>query len=80
MGSAARLTVSDRGRGVPDADKKNIFEKFATSGRKDAALETGTGIGLSFCRAAVAAHEGKIWVEDRPGGGSRFVVELPQTA
>ncbi|MEK7384553.1 MAG: ATP-binding protein [Elusimicrobiota bacterium] len=80
VGSAARLTVSDRGRGVPDADKKNIFEKFATSGRKDAALETGTGIGLSFCRAAVAAHEGKIWVEDRPGGGSRFVVELPQTA
>jgi signal transduction histidine kinase len=80
VGSSARITVSDRGRGVVDAEKKSIFEKFATSGRKDAALETGTGIGLSFCRAAVAAHKGKIWVEDRPGGGSRFLVELPQTA
>ena len=80
VGAAVRVMVSDRGHGVPDAEKKNIFEKFSTSGRKEASLETGTGIGLSFCRAAVAAHKGKIWVEDRPGGGSRFVVELPQSA
>lgn len=79
-GTSARFVVSDRGRGVPDADKKGIFEKFATSGRKDASVETGTGIGLSFCRAAVAAHKGRIWVEDRPGGGSRFIVDLPQSA
>ena len=62
-GAAVRFTVSDRGPGVPDAEKKSIFEKFATGGRKDAALETGTGIGLSFCRAAVAAHKGRL------GGG-----------
>ncbi len=79
-GVAARFIVSDRGHGVPDEEKKRIFEKYVTSGRKDAAMETGTGIGLSFCHAAVAAHKGKIWVEDRPGGGSRFIFELPQTS
>ncbi|MBI2387338.1 MAG: HAMP domain-containing histidine kinase, partial [Elusimicrobia bacterium] len=77
-GVSARFIVSDRGPGVPDAEKKRIFEKYVTSGRKDSAMDTGTGIGLSFCRAAVLAHKGRIWVEDRPGGGSRFVFELPQ--
>ncbi len=79
-GVAARFIVSDRGHGVPDAEKKRVFEKYVTSGRKDAAMDTGTGIGLSFCHAAVAAHKGRIWVEDRPGGGSRFLFDLPQTA
>jgi len=78
-GGSARLTVADRGPGVPDADKKGIFDKYATSGRKEASLETGSGVGLSFCKAAVAAHKGRLWVEDRPGGGSLFIVELPQT-
>ena len=79
-GVAARFIVSDKGYGVPDAEKKRIFEKYVTSGRKDAATDTGTGIGLRFCRAAVSAHKGRIWVEDRPGGGSRFFFELPQTS
>jgi len=79
-GVAARFVVSDRGRGVLEAEKKRIFEKYVTSGRKEAALDTGTGIGLSFCHAAVTAHKGRIWVEDRPGGGSRFIFELPQTS
>ncbi|MEK7233164.1 MAG: response regulator [Elusimicrobiota bacterium] len=77
-GVAARFIVSDRGPGVPDVQKKHIFEKYVTGGRKDAALDTGSGIGLSFCHAAVTAHKGRIWVEDRPGGGSRFLFELPQ--
>jgi two-component system sensor histidine kinase/response regulator len=76
-GVSARFVVSDRGPGVPDSEKTRIFEKFVTGGRKGS-LETGTGIGLSFCREAVTAHKGKIWVEDRPGGGSRFIFELPQ--
>lgn len=77
-GISARFVVSDRGPGVADAEKKRIFEKYVTSGRKGE-LDTGTGIGLSFCRAAVTAHKGQIWVEDRPGGGSRFIFELPQS-
>jgi signal transduction histidine kinase len=77
-GKSARFEVLDHGHGVPDSEKKRIFEKYTTSGRKDAGVETGSGIGLSFCQAAVSAHKGRIWVEDRPGGGSRFIVELPQ--
>ena len=79
-GKNARFTVADNGPGVPDAQKKRIFEKYQTTGRGEAALDTGTGIGLSFCHAAVAAHKGKIWCEDRPGGGSRFIFEIPQPA
>lgn len=77
-GSSARFIVSDHGPGVPDEQKTRIFEKYVTSGRKSTSLETGTGIGLSFCSAAVAAHKGKIWVDDRPGGGSRFLFDIPQ--
>ncbi len=77
-GISARFVVSDRGPGVADAEKKRIFEKYVRSGRKGE-LDTGTGIGLSFCHAAVTAHKGQIWVEDRPGGGSRFIFELPQS-
>ncbi len=77
-GTAVRFVVSDRGRGVPDAEKKHIFAKYVTSGRKEAAVDAGTGIGLNFCHVATAAHKGRIWVEDRPNGGSRFIVELPQ--
>lgn len=79
-GISARFVVSDRGSGVPEGEKSRIFDKYVTSGRKGIAMDTGTGIGLSFCREAVAAHKGKIWVEDRPGGGSRFIFELPQSS
>lgn len=78
VAGVVRFVVSDRGGGVRDADKKMIFEKYVTSGRKDAVVDTGTGIGLSFCRVAAKAHKGRIWVEDRPGGGSLFIIELPQ--
>ena len=78
-GISARFIVSDRGAGVPDDQKARIFEKYVTTGRKDSVMDTGTGIGLSFCHAAVTAHKGKIWVEDRPGGGSRFIFDLPQS-
>jgi two-component system sensor histidine kinase/response regulator len=78
-GDKYRLVVSDRGRGVPDAEKVKIFEKYVTTHRKGAPLETGTGLGLAFCRVAAAALKGRIWVEDRDGGGSRFILELPYT-
>ncbi|HXT00720.1 MAG TPA: response regulator [Elusimicrobiota bacterium] len=79
-GGKYRFIVSDRGRGVPDAEKTRIFEKYMTSHREGSPLETGTGLGLAFCRVATAALQGRIWVEDRPGGGSRFILELPDSA
>ena len=68
-----RFTVCDRGPGVPNERKSRIFDKYVTG-----APRHGTGIGLAFCRVAAQALKGKVWVEDRPGGGSLFIVELPQ--
>jgi signal transduction histidine kinase len=73
-----RLTVADRGPGVADELKTRIFEKFTTTDIKSFLEDGGSGIGLSFCRLAVQALKGRIWVEDRPGGGSLFLVEFPE--
>ncbi|MFH2202283.1 MAG: response regulator [Elusimicrobiota bacterium] len=72
-----RLAVLDRGPGVPDADKKRIFEKFVRLEPAADPMEKTGGIGLAFCRLAAEALGAKIWVEDREGGGSRFTIELP---
>jgi signal transduction histidine kinase len=70
------ITVADSGPGIPDSDKERVFEKFhqVKQGRKIAGQ--GVGLGLSICRTIVQAHRGAIWVEDNPGGGSRFMVLL----
>jgi two-component system sensor histidine kinase/response regulator len=76
-GTKVRLTVADRGPGVPDADKQKIFEKYTTTGRARAWTDTGSGLGLAFCRLAAQAIKGRVWVENRAGGGSLFVLEAP---
>jgi signal transduction histidine kinase len=73
-----RVEVVDAGPGIPVAERARIFEKF-TQVQRQAETRRGVGLGLSFCRMAVEAHGGRIWVEDGPGGrGSRFVFTLPQ--
>lgn len=79
QGTHARFTVSDRGKGVPSGQKQAIFEKYTTT-KSGAALDTGSGIGLTFCRVAAEALQGRIWVEDRDGGGSHFHLEFPQAS
>ena len=71
------LTVSDGGIGVPAADQPYIFDKFyrATNSRQDYA---GTGLGLSIAKSIVDNHDGRIWLDSRPGMGSTFTVVLPQ--
>lgn len=72
----ALLRVEDRGPGVPDAHKERVFETFhrLVGGRRAAA--DGVGLGLAICREIAAAHRGAVWVEDRPGEGSAFVLML----
>lgn len=72
-----RFIVADRGPGVPKAEKERIFDKYTTSSRKSLSMDTGSGVGLTFCRLAAQALKGKVWVEDRDGGGSLFILELP---
>lgn len=68
--------VSDHGSGVPVDKRDAIFERFLRL-RSSAGRVPGTGLGLFLARAIVEAHGGRIWVEDAPGGGARFVFALP---
>ena len=73
-----RLEIDDAGPGVAPADREHVFERFArgpAAGRRG--RTDGVGLGLSIVTEHVRLHGGDVWVEDRPGGGARFVVELP---
>jgi signal transduction histidine kinase len=71
------LVVEDTGPGIAPEERERIFQPFVQAkGQK----RGGSGLGLSICREVVLAHRGHIWVEERPGGGSRFCVMLPNQA
>lgn len=72
-----RFAVEDAGPGVPEHEREHIFERFARGGRTRDASPDGTGLGLALVTEHVRLLGGRVWVEDRPGGGARFVVELP---
>ncbi|NIR46048.1 MAG: HAMP domain-containing histidine kinase [Gemmatimonadetes bacterium] len=75
-----RLWVDDQGPGVPREDRDKVFRAFSRLDRERENAVAGTGIGLSVVRALTLQHGGRVWVEAAPGGGARFVVELPETA
>jgi signal transduction histidine kinase len=66
----------DLGVGIDSQDLPFIFEKFYRGPRLDPAI-SGTGLGLTLCKAFVEAHGGQIHAESTPGQGSRFVIYLP---
>lgn len=71
-----RISVSDRGPGLPHENEQRIFEKFY---RGDGTRTGGLGLGLSIARGFVEAHGGKIVAENRPGGGACFTITIPVT-
>jgi signal transduction histidine kinase len=71
------MWVQDDGPGIPPEDQERIFNKFT---RLNVAEGTkGIGLGLAYCRLAIEAHGGRIWVESKPGEGARFYFLLPST-
>ncbi len=70
-----RLAVEDAGPGVAAAERERIFERFARGAT--ARHRVGTGLGLALVKEHVSLQGGSTWVEDRKGGGARFVVEIP---
>ena len=68
------VEVSDRGPGVAKQDRERIFEKFYRAREVEGG---GVGLGLTICQGIVNAHGGRIWVEDREGGGATFRFTLP---
>ena len=71
-----RIWISDNGPGIPQEQQRQIFNKFTRLRPENG--PKGLGLGLAFCRMAVEAHGGRIWVESQPGSGSRFFFTLPQ--
>ena len=72
----ARCIISDTGPGIPPMYRDKIFDRYLRTNPGGAPVR-GVGLGLTFCKLAVEAHDGRIWVEDGSGGGSRFVFTLP---
>lgn len=73
-----QLAVEDGGPGVAQSERDRIFERFARGSA--ARHRIGTGLGLALVAEHSAAMGGRAWVEERVGGGARFVVELPVEA
>lgn len=76
-GDRLTLEVRDRGPGIPADERERVFDKFYRLASHHG--EGGTGLGLPICKGIVEAHGGRIRAEERPGGGTAFVVMLPLT-
>ncbi len=75
QGDWVLLWVQDSGPGIPQEAQERIFNKFIRL--QTERFPRGVGLGLAFCRLAVQAHGGNIWVESQEGAGSRFLFTLP---
>lgn len=73
-----RVWVQDNGPGIPASEHERIFSKFTRLSSRDSTVK-GLGLGLAYCRLAIEAHQGRIWVESEPGEGARFIFQLPLT-
>jgi len=71
------VRVRDSGPGIPAVYHRRIFDKFARLRTSDQEAIPGSGLGLAFCKLAVEAHGGRIWVESQPGQGATFSFFLP---
>jgi two-component system sensor histidine kinase KdpD len=69
------VRVTDHGQGVPDTAREQLFYPFYQVSRRHPRL--GTGLGLAIAKGFLSLMEGRIWIEDTPGGGATFAFSLP---
>lgn len=72
-----RVEISDSGIGIPQEFREQIFEPFFRVDKSRSRQLGGAGLGLPLVRAVAELHGRRVWAEDAPGGGSRFVLTLP---
>ncbi|HYT37296.1 MAG TPA: ATP-binding protein, partial [Ktedonobacteraceae bacterium] len=77
QGDQMVISIADRGPGIPPADLERVFDKFYRVLGRTAGRPTGSGLGLAVSRGLVEAHGGRIWAENREGGGAVFRFTLP---
>lgn len=73
------VRIADQGRGIPEGERERIFERYVQGPANTPSTRSGRGLGLPFCKLAVEAHGGEIWVEDG-APGAVFCVRLPDAA
>ena len=76
-GEMLAVEVEDRGQGIPEEERKELFKPFVTTSVSATAGEASTGLGLMIVRRIVEGHGGRIQVESEVGKGSTFTVLLP---
>ncbi|HET7771134.1 MAG TPA: HAMP domain-containing sensor histidine kinase [Chloroflexota bacterium] len=81
-GGAVRVSVTDHGPGIDDADVAHVFDRFYRGAAHERAAPgapgaPGTGLGLAIARSIVEAHRGRIWVEHPAGAGARLLFTVP---
>jgi signal transduction histidine kinase len=77
QGQEVALRVQDQGLGIPAAERKHVFRKFARGSAARKGDVKGTGIGLAMVRHIVEAHGGRVTLDSEPGAGSTFAILLP---
>jgi two-component system sensor histidine kinase KdpD len=80
VGDMVSLRIEDHGLGIPPEHVERIFEPFFREPSAGYPAKPGTGLGLAICRSIIRAHDGRIWAEQRVGGGAALVVTLPVAA
>ena len=75
--AVVRVTVADRGPGIPDSDLTRIFERFYRVEDARARDPGGTGLGLAIVKHLIGLHGGSVRATNRDGGGTLFTIELP---
>ena len=76
----ARITVDDKGTGIPENFQDKIFQKFCQADASDTRQKGGTGLGLNISRAIIEQHNGKIGFTSQAGKGTQFWIDLPLPA
>jgi signal transduction histidine kinase len=76
-GRSAVVRITDNGIGIPEDQRTDIFKPFHKVDKARDRAVSGSGLGLSIVKQIVDRHEGRIWADEEPGGGSVFTVELP---
>lgn len=76
-GREVTVWVSDNGPGIPPADLSRVFERFYRVEKDRSRKEGGSGLGLAIVKHIVEGHGGRVWAENNPSGGARFLFTLP---
>jgi two-component system phosphate regulon sensor histidine kinase PhoR len=76
VGNKFRFRVADQGQGIPDTEKKAVFDKFYRMGNEETRDTTGTGLGLYIVNQVLKAHDGSIQITDNLPHGTVFTIEI----